>query len=73
MMPYRKYAVEQYSFKVIDNTLPLDNALHFQKILLEEVQRIVVLTNDGKISGEKLQYDIKVAPRVQKTEVLRKG
>ena len=50
---YRKCTPEIYLFLVIDTTLPLDNPLHFRKILLEEVYR-VVMTNVEKIRDEEL-------------------
>ena len=55
---YRKCTPEIYPFLVIDTTLPLDNPLHFRKILLEEVYR-VVMTNVKKIRDKELQCDIK--------------
>ena len=50
---YRKCTPEIYLFLVIDTTLPLDNPLHFRKILLEEVYRVVT-TNVEKIRDEEL-------------------
>ena len=43
---------------MVDTTFPSDHALHFQKNLLEELQR-VIMTVDDRIRDEKLQYDIK--------------
>ena len=34
---HRKYTTQLYSFLAIDTTLLSDNALHFQKNILEEV------------------------------------
>lgn len=36
---YQKCAAEPYSFLVIDTIIPSDNALNFQKNLIEEVYR----------------------------------
>ena len=52
--------MESYSFLVIDTTLSSDNAFHFRRNQLDQVCR-VVLTNDDKIRGEKLQYNINTA------------
>ena len=60
----RKCAAEPYPFLFIDTTLPLNNPLHFRKILLEEVYR-AVMTIVEKIREyvlqKNLQYDIKRA------------
>ena len=53
---YKKCYAKPYSILFIDTAHPSNNPLHFQKNLLELVQRVTMKTND-KIRDEKLQYD----------------
>ena len=58
LMNLLKNALQKtFSFLVINATLASDNPSCFSKNLLERIQKLI-MTIDGKIRDEKLQYDI---------------
>ena len=54
---YRKNATKRYSFLVNVTTLPSDNSLHFRKILLGKILKVIIAINK-KITNKKAQDDI---------------
>ena len=52
---YKKWTAKPYSFLVIDTTIASDDPLHFRTNILKKK---IIMTIDGKIRDEKLQYDI---------------
>ena len=57
MQLHKKCTATPYSFLVIDTILLSDNSSPFRKNLLERIKKLI-MTIDGKITDEKIQYDI---------------
>ena len=53
---YRKDKIKRYSFLINVTTLPSDNSLHFRKILLGKILKVIIAINK-KITNEKAQDD----------------